>query len=65
MHPLQPRHAVEGLGDEDDDVLRTALALWERALQIGDPSATQERSRELPAVTDAAQVPLELATVEL
>ena len=38
---LEPRHAVEGLGDEHDDVLRAALALRRRAARVGDARAPE------------------------
>src|SRR3954452_20104433 len=62
---LQPWHAVEVLGNQHDHVLRTALALWAGAAEIGDARAAEQRSIEWPPVRDPPNVSLELAVVEL
>ena len=45
VDPLEPRHPVERLGDEHDDVFGAALALRGRAALVGDAGATEQRQR--------------------
>ena len=62
---LEPRDAVEVLGDEHEHVLVPALALRRRAVEVVDPSAAQQRALDRPAVRHALQIALELPAVEL
>src|SRR4051794_30653052 len=64
IHALEPRHAVEVLGDQHDHVLRAALALRARAAQVSDPRAGEQRPIERPSVGDSADVAIELAMVQ-
>ena len=45
VHALQPGHAVEELGHEDDDELRSALALRPGAAQVRHAGAAEQRAR--------------------
>src|SRR3954452_23755134 len=64
VDPLQPGHAVEGEGDEEDDPLGSPLALGRGAPRVGDPGAADERALERPAIADATQGPVELPPVQ-
>ena len=61
---LEPRHAVEALGDEDDDVLGAALALRRRAARVVGARPAEQRARQRPAVAHARDVPGQLTLVE-
>ena len=58
---LEPGDPVEGIGDEQEDILRAPLALRGRAMLVVDPRAAEQRDIDRPAVagpvadTDAAQ----------
>src|SRR6202020_1897163 len=61
---FEPRHAVKGRRDEDDDELGTALALGRCAPLVGDASAPEQRLLHRPAITDPVYVAPQLAEVE-
>ena len=62
---LEPRHAVEVLGDEHHHVLGAALALRGGPADVGHPRAAEQRALDRPPVRDPPHVALELAVVEL
>ena len=45
---LEPRHAVEVLGAEQDHVLGATLALGRGAAHVGHPRATEQRALDPP-----------------
>ena len=61
---LEPRHAVEPLRHEDDDVLGPALALRRRAERVVGARPAQHRQRQRPAIAHARDVTGQLTLVE-